>query len=283
MRRGITLIELLVVIGIIGLLLAILLPALAAARSRARQLACAAQLREVGAALTAQSHDHSGYMQMAGEVELPPGSLGRPLPPQVQDSQERRYLYGPRRSAIGGFFPRHLESLQDSLLPYVPAKMFLCPADRGAHLEETAPRVSTTYVIGNTRYIAPDASTYTSYAANASVFGFNHGDPQSPRRAAGSISRIVESSMRVLLADCDPATAEATFWSGRLDLTDEVALDDVVTNPSRLAYSVDFDDERHRGRLNGLMADGHIETSPVPTPSTPSASPSAVLQQRVGG
>lgn len=283
MRRGITLVELLVVIGIIGLLLGILLPTLAAARSRARQVACAAQLRQSGAALMTQSLDHEGFMQMACEVALLPGALGRPLPPQVNDARERRYLYGPRRGVIDGFFPRHLASLQDSLLPYLPPEMFLCPDDDQGHQGDAAPRVSTTYVVGNVRYITGDAYTYSSYAANASVFGFTHDDALSPHRVGGNVSRIADASNRVLLADCDPATAEATFWSARLDLTDEVALDDVVTNPSNLAYLVGLDDDRHRSRLNSLMADGHVETSPVPKPSMPTGSRSTLLQRRVGG
>lgn len=67
-NRGFTLVELLVVISIIALLLAILMPALKAARDQARSLACRANFKQIGTAGLMYTQDNGGSFQLGRKI-----------------------------------------------------------------------------------------------------------------------------------------------------------------------------------------------------------------------
>ncbi|HEY5913067.1 MAG TPA: prepilin-type N-terminal cleavage/methylation domain-containing protein [Verrucomicrobiae bacterium] len=121
-REAFTLIELLVVIAIIGLLAALLLPALGRTKEKVQITQCLGNLRQIGAAIKMYVDENSGT--------LPLWATG-PWPPEVP-AEFKAYLVG-----LGGNDPDPpndlvAPSLSRPLYPYLkPSRVFQCPADRG--------------------------------------------------------------------------------------------------------------------------------------------------------
>ncbi|MHC4397227.1 MAG: type II secretion system protein [Planctomycetota bacterium] len=112
-NRGFTLIELLVVIATISVILAILMPALGAARRLSRRIVCQSNLRQIGVAWQQYLDDNGGdFYQGVNANHLFGGWVGTGYP--VVDRPLNPYL---------GLEPN--TPLEDN------AKVFRCPADGG--------------------------------------------------------------------------------------------------------------------------------------------------------
>ncbi len=134
LRRGFSLIEVLVVIGIIGLLLALLMPALSMARRQAKTVQCRSNLRQIGLMLQIYQNENQGWLYPVGNdpatgqlqadyygASRPPNDrwpmlvfkIPAPNPPPFDPAKYSMNPYDPDKFPAG---------------PYTPA-VLSCPAD----------------------------------------------------------------------------------------------------------------------------------------------------------
>lgn len=111
-RIGFTLLELLVVIAIIGILAALLLPAVNTTKLRAKRITCVNQLKQVGLGFQMFAHEHDGKLPM--QVSTREGGTEELISPTNQESADFTSAY------------RHLQTLSNEL---VTPKILVCAMD----------------------------------------------------------------------------------------------------------------------------------------------------------
>jgi prepilin-type N-terminal cleavage/methylation domain-containing protein len=157
LERGFTLVELLVVISIIGVLIALLLPAIQAARRSANRTQCLSNLHQIGVAL-----EH--YMDIQG-------SRGRfPIAARLPTEEEALSV-----NLVGPKYPIR-PCIAKVLGPYIEnnAEVFHCPSDvfcrvptKNTASENTDPNATT----GNLTNDTTSFSDVTSIDGSQSYFG----------------------------------------------------------------------------------------------------------------
>ncbi|MFO0956418.1 MAG: DUF1559 domain-containing protein [Isosphaeraceae bacterium] len=179
-RRGFTLIELLVVMAIVGVLIALLLPAVQQAREAARRIQCTNNLKQIGIALTAYEGIHGCYpmaMIIVPEYVLNSQSFLVNLLPHV----EQQALYSSFNMNVNGW------AAENSTVWGVQVGTILCPSDGDA-------RIPARFVSGWDRSTVI-TTQHNSYVANAGTWFIRAYTPQGLLQQNGVLYRY--SSVRI--------------------------------------------------------------------------------------
>ncbi|MEM9658968.1 MAG: DUF1559 domain-containing protein [Planctomycetota bacterium] len=168
-HRGFTLVELLVVIAIIGVLVALLLPAVQAAREAARRTQCVNNLKQLGLAFQNHEDSHkffpsSGWgWRWTGDPDLgfgksQPGGWGYDVLPYIELS--------PLRDLGKGITDQATKEQELLIQVGTPIPAFVCPSRREAI---AYPIVRNGYLAHNLRACTENNCTLarTDYAANS--------------------------------------------------------------------------------------------------------------------
>ena len=255
-RHGFTLIELLVVIAIIGILIALILPAVQSAREAARRTRCKNNLKQVGLALL-MYHDHSGRLPPLSVVNYSsPEETGwwswrvRVLPELDQQTLYRQIDLREDIWANG-----------DKYKPFTSKKLpvFMCPSD---------PNIDRVYE--STEFFV-NGEAY----ALASYFGCRGSDDSIPGNGVFPainqtirISHIVDGTSQTILLGERPAdsTAEWGWWAAGVGL-DYKGMGDHVLDAREGLRSGDITNtsadltrfwSAHSGGANFTMCDGSV-------------------------
>jgi len=143
-RRGaFTLVELLVVIAIIGILIALLLPAIQAAREAARLVKCSNNLKQIGLASICYERVNKKYANGVGFPRLTSMLSSPPWMVAILPFMDETSLYN-TASSIAGYGGARQTVPLDAVksLFAMPVPVFYCPSRRGAAAYGTRTAIS---------------------------------------------------------------------------------------------------------------------------------------------
>jgi prepilin-type N-terminal cleavage/methylation domain-containing protein/prepilin-type processing-associated H-X9-DG protein len=269
-KRGFTLIELLVVISIIALLIAILLPALGAARESAQLIQCLSNTKQHATGGYAYATDFRNRLPAAGRLSISNQELNELIRESAtyQDEVLGRTMPAPWTAGLGDYLntPIRTDSRANMVADMQElsrVQPFVCPSDEEVavltQIAFIAQGVSENQIIGK-----------LSYGHNAGLLGKEGGRD----RVLGDLDKVYTPSKVMFTGDGERRDVVAgvngslsTFYPYRDDTTlydcwkDPGYGVDGGTNSAFVDNSRGKQNERHRGEImNIAFADGHAES-----------------------
>ena len=141
-RRGFTIVELLVVIAILGLLLALLMPAVQMAREAGRRMSCTSNLRQLGTA-SHSFYEARGHFPTGAEAKQYSDMTANPYTfyrwsalAHLTPYLEQTVAYNTLRLRLPLYGPNLLVTPENAAGVKLIVPLFLCPSDRGEVVAE---------------------------------------------------------------------------------------------------------------------------------------------------
>ncbi|MEX1042361.1 MAG: DUF1559 domain-containing protein [Pirellulaceae bacterium] len=249
-NRGFTLVELLVVIAIIGVLVALLLPAVQQAREAARRMQCQNHMKQIGLALH-NSHDTYGQFPKGYDPDL-----GWAWGTSILPFMEQTALYDQLAPTV------QMNLNNATRLELVRTKIdgYLCPSDSGPDLNaKTVPEN------GSTKEIA--RSTYIGLMGTVNSYKSNHNETNGTlyQHSKVRFADIIDGTTNTfLLTEREYVYHRGTIWAGTSNDSNgwhkhlQFNMVDTVAERPINGTSANCPSSMHPGGAQFMLSDGSV-------------------------